>query len=373
MTEYTVTYAQNREDVILKGFFKDVKKGFYVDVGANHPRNDSVTKIFYDEGWRGINIEPNRMLYKLLQRDRPEDINLQIGVSSKPGKLTLREYPDGHGLSTFSKEMQKSYEKSPSSFTKKHLDYDVNAMPLTDVFMQNKIPDINFMKVDVEGYEYEVLASNDWKKYRPQVLCIESNHIIRDWRPLLKENKYEFVFFDGLNDYYVASEYQETAKKFSYPEALLAKPPIPAEFIEGSKMVEWQLKQGERKLAHQELLNQSLSTELHNVYQLQAQRSRIRSLVKQLLVAVNNAILTHIENLNKPRVRRQDTLRLSGTQASEMLLQIKSYDLNRYYGLTTTKPMSYRIALGSHRLLYKTIKSSLLKMAKLVRKDGHAK
>ena len=97
-----ITYSQNREDLLLSGFFDLTKHGFYVDVGANHPIHDSVTKYFYDRGWRGINIEPNPNIYALLVEDRPRDINLQIGVSNVKGSLKLREYPAGDGLSTFS-------------------------------------------------------------------------------------------------------------------------------------------------------------------------------------------------------------------------------------------------------------------------------
>src|SRR5690349_21423386 len=98
MSNYRISYAQNREDIILSGFFKNLKKGFYVDVGANHPDTLSITKIFYDQGWSGVNLEPNRELYNLIAQARPRDINLNIGAADTKGELTLREYPDGDGL-----------------------------------------------------------------------------------------------------------------------------------------------------------------------------------------------------------------------------------------------------------------------------------
>src|ERR1700742_2763080 len=106
MEDRTVTYAQNREDILLDAFFRDIEQGFYVDVGASHPVVSSVTKLFYEKGWRGINIEPSHKYYKLLEEDRPEDINLNVGISDKKGTLTLREY-QGYGLSTFSPMMKK--------------------------------------------------------------------------------------------------------------------------------------------------------------------------------------------------------------------------------------------------------------------------
>ena len=105
-TKPLVSYAQNREDIILSAFFPDLNDGFYVDVGANHPISDSVTKLFYDKGWRGINIEPIKSLHKKLEKDRPEDINLAVGVSSKNGTAKFSEF-DIDGLSTFSDEMTK--------------------------------------------------------------------------------------------------------------------------------------------------------------------------------------------------------------------------------------------------------------------------
>jgi FkbM family methyltransferase len=368
-TDYIVSYAQNREDAILRGFFTGVKQGFYVDVGANHPRIDSVTKIFYDEGWSGINIEPNPNLYALLKRDRPRDINLQIGISDKPGKLTLREYPNADGLSTFSADVQHQYEKDPNSITKKTLDYEVPVKPLSDVFAENRVQTINFMKVDVEGYEYQVLAGNDWSSYRPQILCIEANHIIKDWRPLLKQHKYELVFFDGLNEYYVAAEHKALANKFSYPEALLARPPIPAKFIEGAKMTEWQMEQTERKLIQQEIINESLRGEIHQIYLQQVQRQRIRTLVKQLLVAIDKAVLTQINKLDKPHVVRQEPIDLPASYtAEEMLAAVRVYDFDLYSSLKTGKPLSYRLAAGLHDGLYRGCRLFLRKAANLARR-----
>lgn len=106
--KYQISYAQNREDIILSGFFDINKKGFYVDIGAFHPEEDSVTKIFYDKGWQGINIEPNPRLYRLFEKSRKEDINLNIGISDKEGELLFREYPDAEGYLLFLPQCKKN-------------------------------------------------------------------------------------------------------------------------------------------------------------------------------------------------------------------------------------------------------------------------
>lgn len=197
-----VYYSQNREDLILASFFPDVEKGFYVDIGGYDPDYDSVTKLFYLRGWHGITVEPQPKGYRLFEQKRKRDTNLNIGVSNKPGSLKLRVYNSG-GLSTFSENVMKQYETNPDSDTEKFEEITVPVRTLKDIFDTEKVTHIHFMKVDVEGYEYEVLEGNDWEKYRPEVLCIEANHIEHDWRPLLEKAEYERVFNDNLNDYYV--------------------------------------------------------------------------------------------------------------------------------------------------------------------------
>lgn len=218
-----ITYAQNREDLFIKSFFVDVDKGFYVDVGAHHPVFDSVTKFFYKQGWTGINIEPQKKLYEKLVKDRSRDTNLNIGVSNKTSKITLREYPGG-GLSTFSKEIKNMYEHDEKMKTVSHQDYEVPTLPLRTVFSryaQGKR--IHFLKVDVEGFEYEVLEGNDWDKYRPELVCVEANHIVKDWRPLLEKVGYVKVFHDGLNEYHLAKEsLHRQANLLSYPKLFLS-------------------------------------------------------------------------------------------------------------------------------------------------------
>jgi FkbM family methyltransferase len=215
-----VYYSQNREDLLLEAFFPDIKDGFYIDVGAYDPDYDSVTKLFYKKGWSGINIEPQQGRYKKFASVRKRDINLNLGVSDKKGKLTLRAYENG-GLSTFSDEIKDSYSDETDPNVQAYEDVTVPVTTLKDVLTKhapNKI--INFMKVDVEGLEYEVLAGNDWNSYRPQVLCIEANHIVRDWKQLLRKNGYKCVFFDGLNEYYVDMR-DKTMAQFDYVKHIL--------------------------------------------------------------------------------------------------------------------------------------------------------
>lgn len=213
-----VTYSQYNEDVILAVLLADVKKGFYVDIGANYSEEDSVTKLFYDRGWSGINVEPIRSLCDKLKLDRPRDKNLNIGVDKKTGIKKFREYTKIHGHSTFNLESA-NQDVNDSEY----VDYEVHVKTLNDIFSEEDVKKINFLKIDVEGYEYNVIAGNNWEKYRPEVLCIESNHIDMDWRPTLAANRYTLVIQDGLNEYYLANEsifrfnnFAETAVKNNY-------------------------------------------------------------------------------------------------------------------------------------------------------------
>lgn len=224
MINSTISFAQNREDIFLAGFFKEIKNGFYVDIGANDPYVDSVTKYFYDIGWRGINIEPIKRHFEMLVKDRPRDINLNIGVGEAEGTLTLREY-EGSGLSTFSEDMQRHYKENPTQPANVYVDYKVPMRTLESIFKECKTDMIHFLKVDVEGYEYEVLKSNDWNIFRPQVICIEANHIKNDWHPMLIKHGYSLAISDGLNEYHIDTTLSPKLS-FDYVKAVIDREPI---------------------------------------------------------------------------------------------------------------------------------------------------
>lgn len=219
---YQVTFAQNREDLIIAEFLKGIEHGFYVDVGANDPDLHSVTKRFYMSGWHGINIEPSSKLYARLVQKRRRDINIKVGVGATNSEEKFREYPQGDGLSTFSEAMKEEYNKSGYSPTVEYIDSVLPIRTLATIFEEQSVPQIDFMKIDIEGYEYEAIIGNDWKRYRPKLLCIEANHIDKDWRPILAKYNYEKIFFDGLNEYYLAQEHGKLADTFSYPQAVLS-------------------------------------------------------------------------------------------------------------------------------------------------------
>lgn len=210
LSGYTISYAQNREDVILESFFTNLEKGFYVDIGANDPNTDSVTKHFYDKGWSGINVEPIKKIHKVLAEERPRDININVGISDRCGSLKLREYIGLEGHSTFSENTKKHKDTE-----QEYVEYDVEVVTLEKLFKDNKVKQIDFLKIDVEGLEDEVVTGNDWSRYRPTVVCIEADHRHRNWIDKFLDWNYVLVMHDGLNEYYLAKESESLLVGFS--------------------------------------------------------------------------------------------------------------------------------------------------------------
>lgn len=324
-----VSYAQNQEDAILDAYFKDVETGFYVDIGAHHPVMDSVTKNFYEKGWRGINVEPNPRFYKLLCEDRPQDINVQAGISDQPGKLSFRIYANS-GLSTFSAKMKESYVKSKDKDTKNYKDVEVPTKTLKNLLDSYKPKHIHFMKIDVEGFEYEVLSSNDWKIYRPEMVCIEANHVMHDWRPILENNSYELVWNDGLNDYYLARESSSRKNNFSYAETMLTeKQIIPYHVLD---KIEEEQRKNQVLGMRVDYMKQEIETRDARI----ADQQRVRTALKLLLLGIDKAIQFRLNALQatpqyKKKDLRHEPLEARADSPGSLLDEIQTADLKTYY------------------------------------------
>lgn len=213
-----VSYAQNAEDVLLYRALRNVSAGTYVDVGANDPSGDSVTKAFYERGWRGINIEPVTSLYEALAADRPEDTNIHAAAGSAESEQVLYEIP-GTGLSTLDAAIARRHRRQGFKVTAAK----VRVRTLRGILAQMRGREIHFLKVDVEGWERDVLQGMDWSSSRPWIVLVEATKpntqipSYEQWEPVLLQNGYSFVFFDGLNRYYVAHERSELRQAFSHP------------------------------------------------------------------------------------------------------------------------------------------------------------
>jgi FkbM family methyltransferase len=213
-----VSYAQNAEDVLLHRALRDVSSGTYIDVGANHPSGDSVTKAFYDRGWRGINIEPIAAMYEALVKQRPADLNIQAAAGATTATRKLYEIP-GTGLSTLDASIADRHRNQGFKVNEAR----VKVRTLRSILAKAPRADIHFLKVDVEGWEKEVLQGIDLATTRPWIILIEATEPNTEtpsyevWEPLLLNNGYLFVFFDGLNRYYLAREKRTLRKAFTHP------------------------------------------------------------------------------------------------------------------------------------------------------------
>lgn len=166
------SYSQEGEDMILKRIFENKKDGFYVDVGAFHPIRFSNTLYFYRKGWRGINIEANPEIIELFNKFRPRDININVGVGKETKELTYFMFNEP-ALNTFDEELAKQRDGLNEYKIIKTM--KINLKPLREI-LDRFLPrnqTIDFMNIDVEGLDFEVLQGNDWEKYSPNVILVE--------------------------------------------------------------------------------------------------------------------------------------------------------------------------------------------------------
>ena len=207
-------YGQRGEDRTLAALLRHRRRrrGFYIDVGAWDPVQDSVTKHFYDRGWRGVNVEPHPLYHGKLCEARPRDVNLAVALSDEEGELDL--YVIGRtGLATFASE----FARSGAEWAAEHRNLQTGAEPLRvavttlAALCREHVPpgtDIDFLKIDVEGWEERVLRGGEWAVYRPYILCVEAVEPLTDrpswqaWDGFVLAQGYEFLDFDGLNRWY---------------------------------------------------------------------------------------------------------------------------------------------------------------------------
>ena len=204
-----ISYSQRFEDQYLQRCFGERESGFYIDIGAGHPVFDNVSFAFYLRGWSGIAVEPNPRLARLAEAIRPRDRTVNALAGAQPGEATYYLVDDFHGLST----------TNPSHAAAAQAEFGKPSQPMPRAVTTLRAlceayapPDIDFLKVDVEGAEPEVLAGADFARFRPRVIVVEALAPFTQepawdaYEPMLFGSGYGFAFFDSLNRYYVAEE-----------------------------------------------------------------------------------------------------------------------------------------------------------------------
>ena len=210
-----ISYAQNFEDVILWRALKHVDRGFYVDIGAQDPVIDSVSLAFYEKGWRGVHVEPTVVYAEKLRQARPDETVIQAAIGTSAASIAFWEFPDT-GLSTGIPAIAAMHERDK----RKGVRVEVPSMRLSQLLSDYSNRDIHWLKIDAEGMEYAVIQSWQPAIARPWIVVVESTKInspeptFADWEPLLVSLGYDFVYFDGLNRFYVSCERPELKKHF---------------------------------------------------------------------------------------------------------------------------------------------------------------
>ena len=168
-----LSYSQDGEDMILRRIFEGEKPGFYVDIGAHHPRRFSNTFHFHRQGWSGLNVDPNPDAIEAFGRERPSDINVCVGVSDKAGSLVYHVFNEP-ALNTFDADLAAERALLPHYHLVGKRDVPVRRL---DDLLQERLPSgqrIDFLSIDVEGLDLAVLRSNDWKRFRPRIVLAEA-------------------------------------------------------------------------------------------------------------------------------------------------------------------------------------------------------
>ena len=215
------SHESDIEDVILYHVFHEINNIFYIDVGANDPWLYSVTKLLYDKGAHGINIEPIQEIADLYLEERPRDITVCTGIGVERCTRTL--FLQGALCGSTSTVIEENCIVDNA----KQISIDI--YPLKDVcnkYISDK-QEIHFLKIDAEGAEKEVLLEADFAKYRPWCVVTESTlpgtdiPCYDEWESLLFSNAYHFVFSHGVNRYYVADVHREIDERLIPVEELL--------------------------------------------------------------------------------------------------------------------------------------------------------
>ena len=210
-----ISYAQNFEDVILWRALKHIDRGFYVDVGAQDPVKDSVSLSFYEAGWRGVHVEPSPHYAAKLRAARPDEEVIGAAISRNSGLITFYESV-GTGLSTCDPILVERHTADGFEF------HEISApcVTLSDVLDGCRGREIHWLKIDVEGFEHSAIDSWLPSTARPWVVVVESvrpgthEPSFADWEPTLLGLGYAFVYFDGLNRFYLSEQHPELAVAF---------------------------------------------------------------------------------------------------------------------------------------------------------------
>ena len=210
-----LSYAQNLEDYHLELMFGGQDAGTYVDVGGGHPVADNVSFWFYLKGWRGLVVEPQQALADIYAHVRPRDHTVSCLAGRTEGETQFHVVDKLHGFSSTVRE----HAEGAAQFGAAYTTIVKPVRTLATLISEAGLGAIDFLKIDVEGGEADVLAGMDFARHRPRVILLEAvapgsmADASAAWERVLLAHGYEFAFFDRLNRFYVAEEAKELAAR----------------------------------------------------------------------------------------------------------------------------------------------------------------
>lgn len=207
-------WGQHADDLVIEAIFSriGIAKPSYMDLGANHPIDNSNTISLYLSGCRGINIEANPVMMRLIEVVKPDDININLGVASVEGVMDFYEYDETSGLNTFSLDEAKSWDKEPAKVTKLQV---VRLERIVNDYCPDGFPD--FLDCDIEGLDYDVLLDYDLEKNGPKVICVEvRERQVGMFDEMLGDKGYYRFCRIGENNIYVQKKYSDVVSHMSF-------------------------------------------------------------------------------------------------------------------------------------------------------------
>ena len=176
------------EDIFIRRFFKNKKKGFYVDIGCYHPIKGSLTYYLFKEGWKGLNVDLSKISVDLFKTARPKDYNFNAAITDFDGETFYYENGEINQQNSLTLDNDKKKKK-------------IQAYKLETLLNNLSISNIDYLNIDVEGSDFKVISSLDFSKYRPKLISIEQN--IYNSEKIIKDQCHEFL---TKKNYFLASK-----------------------------------------------------------------------------------------------------------------------------------------------------------------------
>ena len=196
------------EDLFVQNYFRNKAKGFYIDVGCYHPLEGNNTHLLYKNGWSGINFDINHYSIKLFDFLRKRDLNIHSGISRKKSKLTMYYRKEINMLNTLDEKIAKIHFRN--GYKKKNIQVNTLNFFISKKF--KKLNKIDFINIDVEGYELDALKSLNFSTYKPQLICIEIHNIKK-----MYDTNYKYLKSNDVYNYLINKKYKVIWKnKYSF-------------------------------------------------------------------------------------------------------------------------------------------------------------